>query len=101
MNSKMLQGETVFGIRSWVDGEKIWFLLEDIRRALRKPKLKGMGERKYIKFDRGPWLTVRLRLVTADALLEYARQYSDNPMEKWRNALQAVCQNEYCPAISY
>ena len=51
MNSKMLQGETVFGIRSWVDGEKIWFLLEDIRRALRKPKLKGMGERKYIKFD--------------------------------------------------
>ena len=35
MNSKMLQGETVFGIRSWVDSEKSMVLLEDIRRALR------------------------------------------------------------------
>ena len=42
-----------------------------------------MGERKYIKFDRGPVdCTVRLRLVTADALLEYARLYSDN---QWKN----------------
>lgn len=71
-----------------IAGEQ-WFLLEDIRRELRQPKLTGKGPARYLLFDRGPWITVRLRLVNQETLLGYLRQYGDKPMDEWRAELQA------------
>ena len=93
MRNELVPVGKVFGIRVYNDGVKNWYLLEDILRELKKPKITGKGERKYIYFDRGPWITVKLRLVTAEALLGYARIYSDKPMRVWRGEVKMELEN--------
>lgn len=78
----------VLGIRAYYDGNTMWYLLEDVRRVLHKPRLQGIGEREYIQFNRGMWMDVKMRLVSAEAVLRYARMYSDTPIGKWKEALQ-------------
>lgn len=88
MKNRVKPAGQVLGIRAYSDGKTTWYLLEDVRRVLRKPRLREIGEREYIQFDRGMWIAVKMRLVTARAVLKYARMYSDIPISEWKKALQ-------------
>lgn len=90
MRNRIVPIDRIFGIRAMEDAGRLWFLLEDVRSALKKPRLEGIGEKKYINADRGPWITVRLRLISSEALLEYARMYSVTPMEEWKLLIKAL-----------
>lgn len=76
-------------IRVYSDGERLWYLLEDVRRVLKKPRIKGTGPAKYINIDRGRYYTVKLRLITAETLSDFFRMYSAQPMSILRHAMGA------------
>ena len=86
------------GIRIYEDTDGAWYLLEDIRRLFKNQKLKGEGQKKYIKFNLGKWRATRLRLVNGATLLKYARKYSDRPIAEWKNVLKGVGEARRCEA---